>query len=115
MNNIGNPDLIQQQFELSERCDNLIRDLAKAGETFAQAEYRYNVQKTKMAFLLKERGESATMIMNVLKGVPEVADLRLKRDLAKTKYDAVKETINIIKLQIRMNDNQISREWGRNE
>ena len=115
MNNIGNPDLIQQQFELAEQCNYLIKEYAKAGDALADAEYRYNVQKAKTAFILKERGDSATLIMNVLKGVPEVAKLRLRRDLAKSKYDAVRENINFTKLQMRMNDSQISREWGRNE
>lgn len=115
MNNLGNPDLIQQQFDLSEQCDKLIKDMAKSGEDYAHAQYSYNVEKAKVAFMLKERGESATMIKEVLKGHKTVAEKRLKRDLAKSKYDAVKENINIIKLQMRMNDNQISREWGRNE
>ena len=116
MNNIGNPDLIQQQFDLSAKCDELIREMAIAGEAYARAEYDYNRQKTATAFTLREReGLSATMIMQVLKGVPTVAGKRLERDLAKSKYDAIKESINITKLQLRLGDSQISREWGRNE
>ncbi len=115
MNNVGNPELIQQMFELSNRCNDLIREMAKQGDMLAQAEYRYRMQKTKTAYRLKDEGMPTTMIQQVLKGVPEVALLMRERDIAKARYDATKETINILKLQMRMNDNQISREWGRNE
>lgn len=111
-NNIGNPDLIQQQLEMSARCDSLIRELARQGDLFAQAEYSYCTQKTKTAYKLKDEGYSATMIMQILKGEPEVAILMRERDLAKVRYQATMESINILKLQMRMNDNQISREWG---
>lgn len=115
MNNIGNPDLIQQQFEMSERCDTLIRELARTGDMYAQAEYQYNVQKAKTAYRLKDAGYTATMIQTLLKGIPEVALLRRDRDIARANYEATKEQINIVKLQMRLTDNQISREWGRNE
>ena len=112
MNNIGTPELIGQQFELSERCNDMIREMAKQGDLYAQAEYQYCMQKTKTAYRLKDAGLPATMIQQVLKGEPEVAVLMRERDIAKARYDATKETINILKLQMRMNDSQINREWG---
>ena len=115
MNNIGNPDLIQQLFELSAQCDDAIKELARQGDLFAQAQWAYCTQKTKTAYRLKDEGYSATMIMQLLKGEPEVALLMRERDIAKARYEATKETINILKLQMRMADSQISREWGRNE
>ena len=115
MNNIGNPDLIQQQFAMSERGDALIRELAKQGDLLAQANYSYYVQKTKTAYRLKAEGWAATMIAVLLKGEPEVALLMRERDIAQSRYQATIESINMLKLQMRMNDNQIQREWGRNE
>ena len=115
MNNIGNPELIQNQVELSGRCDELIMDMARDGDRFALAEYEYQLQKNKTARRLMDEGYSATMIGILLKGEPEVAMLLKERDTAKARYDATKETINIVKLQMRMTDSQISREWGRNE
>lgn len=115
MNNIGNPELIRNQRELSERCDSLIKDMAKDGDYFAEAEYNYYLQKTKTAYRLQQEGLSGTMIATVLKGEPEVAVLMRERDIAKARYEATKEAINIVKLQMRMTDSQIGREWGRNE
>ena len=112
MSNLGNADLIQQQFELSERCDELIQELGRQGEALAQAQYSYYRQKTATAYRLKDEGFSATMIMQILKGEPTVANLMRERDIAKSRYQATLETINVLKLQIRMNDNQINREWS---
>ena len=115
MNNIGNPDLIRNQEELSRRCDELIKDMAREGDLAAQAEYNYYLQKTKTAYRLQDEGMSATMIGVVLKGEPEVAILMREMNISKSRYDATKEAINIVKLQMRMTDAQINREWGRNE
>ena len=115
MNNLGNPDLIQQQFDLAERCDELITELGKQGELLAQAKYAYYKQKNATAYRLKYEGFSATLIQQILKGEPEVAILMRERDIAQARYDATLETIYILKLRLRLNDNQIAREWGRSE
>ena len=115
MNNLGNPDLIQQQFELSELLDSAIKDLAHQGDLLAQAKYAYYRQKRETAYRLKSIDMPVTMIQQVLKGEPEVAILMRERDIAETRYKATLETINVLKLQIRTHENQISREWGRNE
>ena len=112
MNNLGNADLIQQQFDLSQNLVSLIKELAQQGEALAQANYSYYRQKTSVAFRMKNDGLSATMIMQLIKGEPSVAVLMRERDIAEAKYKATQETINAVKLQIRMNDNQINREWS---
>ena len=39
--------------------------------------------------------------------------LRFKRDAAEVEYRSVQESINAIKLRIRITDAQVTREWGR--
>lgn len=112
MSNIGNPELVQQQYELSARCEKAIEEMARQGDLLAQAEYQYHRQKATTAYRLKDEGIPATMIAQVLKGQPEVALLMRERDVAKARYDATKESIMLLKLQMRMNDSQLSREWG---
>ena len=46
-------------------------------------------------------------IFDLFRGVRTV-----KRDVAETIYEANKEAINTLKLQIRILDTQLSREWG---
>ena len=63
------------------------------------------------ALKLKSEGMAVTLIDKVIYGIPEVAELRFKRDVADTMYEVSKESINTLKLKIRILDNQISREW----
>ena len=55
------------------------------------------------------------MIDKTCYGIPSVADARFKRDLAETVYKANQEAINSLKLQMRLIEGQISREWGKND
>lgn len=45
-------------------------------------------------------------------GIPEVAQKRFERDVAEATYKANMESINSLKLQLRLLDAQISREYG---
>ena len=56
-----------------------------------------------------------TLISQIIYGVPEVADKRFKRDIAETMYQTNLEFINTTKLQLRLLENQLSREWSSNE
>ena len=47
-----------------------------------------------------------------IKGQPEVSEKLFARDVAKVMYESNQEHINTVKLQLRLLDNQIAREWG---
>jgi hypothetical protein len=51
------------------------------------------------------------MIDKVCYGIPSVAEARFKRDVAEAVYKANQEAINSIKLQIRILNDQLDREW----
>ena len=53
-----------------------------------------------------------TLINQIVYGVPEVAEKRFQRDIAETMYNTCQEQINTMKLQLRILDAQIQREWG---
>ena len=44
---------------------------------------------------------------------PEIAKLRFERDVAEVVYRSALEAINATKLQIKILDAQVEREWGR--
>lgn len=52
------------------------------------------------------------MIDKTCYGIPSVAEARFKRDVAETVYKANLEAIASIKLQIRIIESQLNREWG---
>ena len=53
-----------------------------------------------------------TLIQQVVYGIPEVAEKRSKRDVAEAMRNTAQENINVQKLQIRILEEQIKRDWG---
>lgn len=102
--------------ELSQKIKELnisIQSLRKTGTEFAEAEKDYKIKLREEALKLRaEKGMAVTLIQQVVYGVPEVAQKRYMRDIKEVVYQANQEAINSIKLQIRVIENQLQREWG---
>ena len=52
-----------------------------------------------------------TLIRDLAQGDEYIAELRLRRDTAKVLYLNVQEAINVFKLQCRLVEAQLKREW----
>lgn len=102
--------------ELNQKIKELnisIQSLRKTGTEFAEAERDYKIKLREEALKLRaEKGMPVTLIQQVVYGVPEVAQKRFARDVKEAVYQANQEAINSIKLQIRVIENQLNREWG---
>ena len=105
-------DLINECNDLCNKLTVTGRQLAKYGKDKAIAEYNYKICLRQEALKLRAQGEAIGMIDKTVYGIEEVAKKRLDRDIAETMYDTCKESINVLKLKIRILDAQISREWG---
>lgn len=106
-------ELIQEIGMKSKLLDTAIGELGKRGRAYAQAEHDYRVAMAKKLLAERDKGTPATICQDICRGSPEIAKLRFERDVAETLYDAAKEAINGYKLQIRILDAQVEREWGR--
>lgn len=89
-----------------------IRQLRQNGTAYAQAEMEYKMLLRQECLKLRDEGMAIGMIDKTCYGIPAVAEARFKRDVAETVYKANQEAINSIKLQLRLIESQISREWG---
>lgn len=90
-----------------------LKKLRETGTTYAEAERDYKITLRQEALKLRSEKEMpVTLIQQVVYGVPEVAEKRFKRDVAEAIFVANKEAIQTIKLQIRIMENQLQREWG---
>ena len=107
-------DLVGKINELNSELTQSIKLLRKNGNEYARAEREYQVAKAQTVLKMKDAGASITEINLSIKGQPEVAELLFKRDVAKVLYETNQEHINTVKLQLRLLDNQIAREWGNN-
>ena len=93
-----------------ELLDVAIRELKKRGQIKAQAEHDYKVAQTKKMYLLREDGQPVTIISDLCKGDPEIADLRMKRDLGKTLYESNQQKIYQLKMEIGIIERQMDNE-----
>lgn len=87
--------------------------LRRTGNEFAEAERDYKIILRQEALKLRtEKNMPVTLINQIIFGVPEVADKRFKRDVAEAMYETNKENVMSLKLQIRVIEGQLNREWG---
>lgn len=103
-------DLEQKRKELNYS----IKELRKNGTEYAKAERDYKVLLRQECLKLRDEGMAIGMIDKTCYGIPSVAEARFKRDVAEAIYKANQEAINSLKLQIRLIENQISREYNTN-
>lgn len=111
-------DLVNELNDLCAKLSVSGRQMMKYGNELAEAERDYKIKLREEALKLRTTKDMpVTLINQVVYGVPEVAELRFKRDVAETMYKVSQESINTLKLKIRVLDAQISREWqgGRND
>ena len=105
--------MINDMNELSKRLDSGIKDMGKTGRAFAAAEREYKIALMTEALRLRSEDMPVTLIDKVVYGI--VADKRFERDACEILWKTAQENVNAIKLQMRILDSQIAREWGRNE
>ena len=104
---------INDMNDLSRRLDEGVKLMGRYGREYAKAEREYKIALMQEALKLRSQEMPVTLIDKVVYG--RVADKRFNRDTAEMLYRTAQENINSIKLQMRILDNQIGREWGLSE
>lgn len=89
-----------------------VKQLRTSGSEYAEAERNYKVLLRQECLKLRDEGMAIGMIDKTCYGIPSVAEARFKRDVADAVYKANLEAINSIKLQMRLIESQLQREWG---
>lgn len=105
-------DLYEELQTKTRQLDASIKQLRINGTAYAEAEREYKVKLREEVLKLRDEGMAVGIIDKTIYGVPSIAQLRFKRDCAKVVYDANQEAIMSIKLQMRIIENQLGREWS---
>lgn len=104
--------------ELTKKINDLnisLKKLRETGSDFAEAERDYKITLRQEALKLRNDDKlPVTLIQQIIYGVQDVADKRFNRDVKEAIYKSNQEAINVLKLQIRIMENQLEREY-RNE
>lgn len=105
-------ELLQQLQAMDRQLRNSLKALRENGTAYAAAEREYKKTLAKECARMRADGTAVTLIDKLCYGLENVADLRFKRDIAEVVYKANIEAINVLKLEIRLLDAQIEREWN---
>lgn len=104
---------LYEKFQQTEiNLNKSIRELRNSATKYAEAERTYKIILNQECLRLRAEGEAIGMIKLICYGIEKVANARYERDTAKAVYVANQEAINVYKLELRLLDEQIRREWG---
>ena len=101
--------------ELNAKLEQLsasLKKLRQTGSEYAKMERDYKILLRQEVLKLRNEGEAIGVIQLTCYGIPSVAEARFKRDVAKTIYEANKEAINTLKIEIKLINSQLEKEWS---
>lgn len=105
-------ELWEERDDINNKLKQSIKAIKKTSNSYATAERDYKILLRQECLKLRDEGMAIGMINLTCYGIPSVAEARFKRDIAEANYKANLEAINSFKLQLRLIDAQIGREWG---
>ena len=100
--------------EINEKCrllDNSIKMLRNTGRDYAKAYTEYRMALAKELLILKNEGYAITLAGDIARGKPEIAHLKFEEISKEAIYKANMESINVLKLQIKILQEQINKEY----
>ena len=104
-------DLTAERDTKLKELDVAIKSLRKTGSEYAKAYTDYRVALAKELVRLKNEGYAITLAGDIARGNPDIAKLKFKEISTEAIYKANLESINAIKLALKIIDGQIDREW----
>lgn len=100
---------IQQK---SKELQNSVTNLSQTGKKYAEAYRTYRILLSKELLRLKNDGMPVTIAYDIARGNEGVANAKFDELATEAIYRANLESIQTIKLQIKILQNQYDKEWG---
>jgi hypothetical protein len=104
-------ELINEMLDKTNQMTGVITELKKRGRKMAETEADYRSALAQKILQLRAESFPVTIMNDVCRGDREVARLRLQRDIAKTEYEVASEMLQVLKLQIRVLQAEVEREY----
>lgn len=105
-------DLYNELNSKSSQLDMAVKSLRKTGSDYAEAYTNYRVELAKELIKLKDEGYAITLAGDIARGKPAIAKLKFNEICTEAIYKANMESINALKLQIKLLQNQIDKEFS---
>lgn len=91
--------------------DAALKQLGVRGRAYAAAEQKYRTALAQKILTERDKGTPVTIINDLSRGDAQVARLKFERDCTEVAYKAGLEACNVQKLQMKILENQIDREY----
>lgn len=108
-------DLVNELLFKTKELNKLVDDSNNYGQLLAKAERTYRISLATKLIELKASGVAATLCSDLARGDEIIAQLREERDKAEVWYKSSLEHIMASKLEVKILEGQIEREWTKNE
>jgi len=94
-------DLYEEITKLIAQLDVSVRQIRKSGTDLAEAEQKYRIALAQQILLERDKGTPVSIVSDICRGKPEVANLKMQRDIAESVHKAALEAVNVYKLQLK--------------
>lgn len=98
--------------EYKELLNKAITELKTRGRNYAEAYKNYRILVAQELLRLRAEGMPVTIAYDIARGKQEIAEAKENEIITESLYESCKEAINSYKLQIKILENQLDREWG---
>lgn len=105
-------DLFNELQEKIKELNIAVKSLRKTGSEYAEAYTQYRIKLATKLVELRDGGMPVTIAYDVARGQKDIAKEKYNEIVKEAIYEANKESVNSLKLQIRILEAQIQREWG---
>lgn len=105
-------DLINYLQELQKQLTVSVKQLRKTGSDYAKAYTEYRIALAEELVRLKDQGTPATLCGDLARGKRDVASKKFQEISTEAIYKANLESINALKIQIKVVQEQLDKEWS---
>lgn len=104
-------DLINELMNLTKELDIQVNNLSNTGKEYAEAYTKYRVKLAQELVKVRNDGTPVTLCSDLARGNIDVARAKFKEISKEAIYKANLESINAIKLRIKVITNQLDKEY----
>ena len=105
-------DLLEELTRLQKQLDISVKQLRKTGSEYAEAYTKYRIELAKKLVEVRDKNTPVTLCSDLARGDVNVARCKFEEISKEAIYRANLESINSLKLRIKIIQNQIDKKWG---
>ena len=104
-------DLLNELWKINELLTKALEQYKQRGREYAKAYRDYRVLLAQELLKLKADGMPATLAADIARGKDEIAEAKEKEIITESLYNSCKEAIQAYKLQMKILQEQITKEY----